>query len=138
MFYSILAVTPLNEDWFSTYFPIANKLVIKYGGKYLARTVKPMAIATTTLGAFRESKLSEDVSKGIFKPTTEFEVLEEQKKLTSLIDVKVLYLGIHSINTVPFDVKLSEDREKAVNFIDKNIDKLDKEFLNSIQKINSI
>ncbi|MGL5189825.1 DUF1330 domain-containing protein [Cetobacterium sp.] len=39
MFYSILAVTPLNEDWFSTYLPVANKLVNKYGGKYLARTV---------------------------------------------------------------------------------------------------
>lgn len=39
MFYSILAVTPLNGDWLSIYLPVANKLVNKYGGKYLARTV---------------------------------------------------------------------------------------------------
>lgn len=104
----------------------------------LINMVKPMAIATTTLGAFGESKLSKDVSEGVFKPATELEVLEEQKELISLIDIEVLYLGIHSINTVPFDARLPEDKEKAISFINKNIDKLDDEFLNSIQKRNSI
>lgn len=37
-FYSILAVTPTNEDWIPDYLPAANKLAAKHGGKYLART----------------------------------------------------------------------------------------------------
>ena len=36
--YSVLAVTPTNEDWIPDYLPTANKLVEKHGGKYLART----------------------------------------------------------------------------------------------------
>ena len=37
-YYSVLAVTPTVEDWIPDYLPIANKLVEKHGGKYLART----------------------------------------------------------------------------------------------------
>lgn len=37
-YYSILAVTPTNEDWIPGYLEAANKLVAKHKGKYLART----------------------------------------------------------------------------------------------------
>ncbi len=37
-FYSVLAVTPTNEDWIADYLPAANALVAKHGGRYLART----------------------------------------------------------------------------------------------------
>lgn len=37
-YYSVLAVTPTSEDWIPGYIGPANKLVAKYGGKYLART----------------------------------------------------------------------------------------------------
>ncbi|MDN5215800.1 DUF1330 domain-containing protein [Fulvivirgaceae bacterium BMA12] len=37
-YYSILDVTPTNEDWIPGYIEPANKLVAQYGGKYLART----------------------------------------------------------------------------------------------------
>ena len=37
-YYSVLAVTPTNEDWIPDYIGPANVLVAKYGGKYLART----------------------------------------------------------------------------------------------------
>ena len=37
-YYSVLAVTPINEDWIPDYLPAANALVAKHGGKYLART----------------------------------------------------------------------------------------------------
>ncbi len=37
-YFSILAVTPSSEDWIPEYLPVANKLVAKHGGKYLART----------------------------------------------------------------------------------------------------
>ncbi|MEM7037920.1 MAG: DUF1330 domain-containing protein [Bacteroidota bacterium] len=37
-YYSVLDVTPTSEDWIPNYLPIANKLVAKHGGKYLART----------------------------------------------------------------------------------------------------
>ena len=37
-YYSVLDVTPTNEDWIPDYIGPANKLVAQYGGKYLART----------------------------------------------------------------------------------------------------
>ncbi len=37
-YYSILDVTPKSVDWIPDYLHAANKLVAKYGGKYLART----------------------------------------------------------------------------------------------------
>lgn len=37
-YYSVLDVTPTNDDWIEDYLPTANRLVKKYGGKYLART----------------------------------------------------------------------------------------------------
>lgn len=37
-YYSVLDVTPNTDSWIPGYLPVANKLVAKYGGKYLART----------------------------------------------------------------------------------------------------
>ncbi|HBR96053.1 MAG TPA: DUF1330 domain-containing protein [Gammaproteobacteria bacterium] len=37
-YYSVLAVTPTNEDWIPDYIGPANALVAQYGGQYLART----------------------------------------------------------------------------------------------------
>lgn len=37
-YYSVLDVTPTTEEWIPDYLPVANRLVAKHGGKYLART----------------------------------------------------------------------------------------------------
>ncbi len=37
-YYSVLDVTPTTEEWIPDYLPTTNRLVAKYGGKYLART----------------------------------------------------------------------------------------------------
>lgn len=37
-YFSVLAVTPTNQDWVADYVATANRLVTKYGGKYVART----------------------------------------------------------------------------------------------------
>ena len=37
-YYSVLDVTPTNDEWIPAYVPVANKLVAKYKGVYLART----------------------------------------------------------------------------------------------------
>ncbi len=37
-YYSVLDVTPTNEDWIPDYIGPANAAVAKHGGKYLART----------------------------------------------------------------------------------------------------
>lgn len=37
-YYSVLEVTPTNEDWIPGYIGSAGALVAKHGGKYLART----------------------------------------------------------------------------------------------------
>lgn len=38
-YYSVLDVSPIKKDWIPYYLPTANKLVAKYGGKYIARTL---------------------------------------------------------------------------------------------------
>jgi len=37
-YYSVLDVTPTTDAWVADYIEPANRLVAKYGGKYLART----------------------------------------------------------------------------------------------------
>ncbi|GJM05164.1 MAG: hypothetical protein DHS20C09_11550 [marine bacterium B5-7] len=37
-YYSVLAVTPTNDEWVADYIEPANKVVARYGGKFLART----------------------------------------------------------------------------------------------------
>jgi len=37
-FYSVLEVTPTNEDWIPDYIAPASALVEKHGGQYIART----------------------------------------------------------------------------------------------------
>ncbi|MES1928130.1 hypothetical protein SADO_02705 [Salinisphaera dokdonensis CL-ES53] len=37
-YYSVLEVTPTNEDWIPDYIEPANELVARHGGQYLART----------------------------------------------------------------------------------------------------
>jgi len=37
-YYSVLEVTPTSDDWVAGYLDVANSLVAKHGGKYLART----------------------------------------------------------------------------------------------------
>lgn len=39
-YYSVLAVTPTDQDWIPDYLPTANRLVAKHGGVYLARTTQ--------------------------------------------------------------------------------------------------
>jgi len=36
--YSVLEVTPENQDWIDAYLPVATKVIERHGGKYLART----------------------------------------------------------------------------------------------------
>lgn len=37
-YYSVLEVTPTNENWIPDYIAPANAIVAKHGGKYIART----------------------------------------------------------------------------------------------------
>ena len=50
-YYSVLAVTPTNEDWIPTYLPKANALVAAHGGKYLARTADHEQVEGDTVSA---------------------------------------------------------------------------------------
>ncbi|PRY78957.1 uncharacterized protein (DUF1330 family) [Yoonia maritima] len=37
-YYSVLDVTPTNDEWIPDYLPTANERVAAHGGKYIART----------------------------------------------------------------------------------------------------
>ena len=50
-YYSILAVTPISEDWIPDYIGPANALVAKHGGRYLARTASHEQIEGETQDA---------------------------------------------------------------------------------------
>ncbi len=100
---------------------------------------KPIGVVTTTMGAFGDSQLAEDVKTGRFVPATEREVLEEQKKLIELIDVpNTYYMGIHALNTATFDAVLPMDRERAIEKVDDMIAELDDEYLDSVPERHSI
>ena len=37
-YFSVLDVNPTTQEWIPDYLPVSNRLVAKYGGKYVART----------------------------------------------------------------------------------------------------
>lgn len=88
----------------------------------LVNTVKPAGIAITTMGAFGNSPLAKDVANGTFVPASEREILEEQIQLLELINVNTVYLGIHAINTVRFDLTLPQKKEEAIANVQKVLD----------------
>lgn len=104
----------------------------------LMNAAKPMGISITTMGSSGDSQLTKDVEMGKFVPATEQEVLEEQKKFIELITIDTAYLGIHGINTVPFDATLPRDRKKAIKMVENAMEKLGDEFLNSVPERHSI
>ncbi|NPD46937.1 MULTISPECIES: radical SAM protein [unclassified Lentimicrobium] len=104
----------------------------------LINETKPIGIVPTTLGANGGSPLAHDIEKGVYQLATELEVLEEQKKLIDLIEIETEYLGIHGINTVPFDSLLPRDKEKSIQRVDAMIERLDHNYLNSIPERHSI
>lgn len=104
----------------------------------LVNASKPMGVSITTLGAFGDSRLADDVEKGRFVPAPEREVLEEQKKFIELIDVETAYLGIHGINTVPFDAMLPKERAKAIRIVDNAMESMREDVLNSVPERHSI
>jgi radical SAM superfamily enzyme len=104
----------------------------------LINAAKPMGVSITTMGAFGDSQLAEDVETGLFVPATELEVLEEQKKMIELITVDTAYLGIHGINTITFDAMLPRDKKSAIKRVDNAIKRLDDQFLSSVPERHSI
>lgn len=104
----------------------------------IINAVKPYGIVPTTLGAFGDSQLAKDVENGKFIPATEFEVMEEQKKLLELVEVETNYMGIHGINTVSFDAKLPQQRKLSVAKVSHAIYGLDNKYLSSVPERQSI
>lgn len=104
----------------------------------LINTTKPVGVAITTMGAFGDSQLADDVDAGKFVPATEREVLEEQKKFIELIEVDTTYLGIHALNSVAFDAQLPAERERSVNRVNNAIDRMSDAYLNSVPERHSI
>ncbi|WP_297086697.1 radical SAM protein [uncultured Draconibacterium sp.] len=104
----------------------------------IINATKPKGVVPTTLGAFGESELANEVVNGNFTPATEQEVLEEQKKLIELIDIETDYMGIHALNTVAFDAKFPRDKQAAVARIEHAMEHLSENYLSSIPKRNSV
>lgn len=98
----------------------------------IINSVKPYGIVPTTLGAFGDSELAKEVVAGTFTPASEYEVLEEQRKLVEMIEVETAYMGIHGLNTVAFDAQLPKDKEAIINKINNALDQLSVDYLKSI------
>ncbi len=61
------------------------------------------------------------------------------RRTIELIDTDgLIYYGRHIINTIAFDCVLPRDREASLNHIDKRIEKMDDEYLDSIPRRHAI
>ena len=93
---------------------------------------KPRLVGVTTLGFFDGSTLYKEVAEKTFTPATELEILEEEKKLIELIEVKnIPFYGSHPINTAYVAGMLPRDKEDMIKTIDDSIEAADESFLNS-------
>lgn len=104
----------------------------------LINQVKPMGIVPTTLSPNEGTKLAQDIASGTFKLATEREVLEEQKRTLELVDVPTYYMGIHVINSVPFDAELPKGREGAIERVDHALTHTSEAVLDSVPVRHSI
>lgn len=98
----------------------------------LINRTQPKLVGVTTLGCFEGSKLAEEVGQKLFTPATELEILEEEKKLIELIEVKnIPFYGSHPINTAYVAGMLPADKEDMIQTIDDSIKSADEAFLSS-------
>ncbi|WP_372713401.1 radical SAM protein [Ilyobacter sp.] len=105
----------------------------------LINATKPMGLAPTTLNPNPGTKLWDDVNSGKFKLATEGEIFEEMITLFENVDVEGLkYLGRHAINTIPFDAILPRDKKKAIEIINKTVERVGEDYLKSIPKRHTI
>lgn len=85
----------------------------------LINTTAPRLVGVTTVGFFAGSELSKDVSAKRFIPATEREILEEQRKLIELIEVRDLeFFGDHPINATAISGILPRDRHDMLETLD--------------------
>lgn len=105
----------------------------------LINKTKPKHVRETTLGFFDGTKLQDDVKKGKFIPATELEILEEQKELINLIEVKDTHFASnHYINAVSVQGYLPMQRMKMIDYIENFIKTAPKEFLENVTSRSSV
>ncbi|GAA0177656.1 radical SAM protein [Clostridium sediminicola] len=98
----------------------------------LMNATNPKMISVIPISIFPGSKLEEKYKAGEFVLPTELEVIEEEKVLIELLDVKNSYFyGLHSNNLVRVSGMLPNDKEKMLEIIDESMLLLDDEELNS-------
>jgi len=90
-------------------------------------------VGVTSLGFFPSSEIAKDVENGTFVPATELEILEEERKLIELIELKNMpFYGNHPINTTSLVGTLPRDKEHLLETIDYSIRTTDTAFLNGV------
>ena len=98
----------------------------------LLNSISPKAIWFGTLAIYPGSDLDSEVKDNIFTPATELEILNEEKELLRLIDLKEatpLY-GVHPTNVASIQGIMPRDREKMIEEIDRTIEQFGEEALN--------
>ena len=84
----------------------------------LINAVQPHLLFIGTLHAQPGCKLYGDMKKGIFKECTYGQLLDEQERLISGLDLKdTIYFGSHPSNIVPMQAHLPEHKREMIELV---------------------
>ncbi len=93
---------------------------------------KPSIIWYGTLGVFEDSDMAKDIQNGSFTLATELEILEEEQKVISLLELEnARFYGIHPTNLVHVHGILPQYKQFMIQEIQDYIKYADKKLLNS-------
>ena len=91
----------------------------------LLNAVQPRLLFLGTLHAQPGCKLYGDMKKGIFKECTYGQLLDEQERLISGLELTdTIYFGLHPSNIVPMQAHLPEHRQEMVKAVRKKREQL--------------
>ena len=96
----------------------------RWTAEFLNNT-RPSLIWVGTLAIFEGTALHEEMARGSFVPSSELEILEEEKALIDAIELNnVRFLGVHPTNAVRISGRLPQDKQKMMAAIDEGIKNL--------------
>lgn len=105
----------------------------------LINSINPKAIWFGTLGVYDESPLGKALKDGKFTLAPEIEILNEEKEIISLIELKdIAFYGVHPTNLASVHGILPDDRDSMIREIDDFIESMDINILNKAIKRTSL
>ena len=88
----------------------------------LENTAKPDMILINSMSAFQGTELNTDIQKGVFKPATEKEILEEEAELLKNLDLPDSWFwAMHPLDSVKIQGWIARDKPRMLASLEKGI-----------------